>query len=202
MLLKKLFSNTDYKGKRIIGLLGVNRGAGLTYTGMLLSSYFGTEKRIKTAYLECNNHLDFERLQKVYEWSKEDEKSFTFDLITYYKEVKANDVSEILSDDYGCYIFDFGTDFISWKEEFLRCGTKVIIGDQAIWNQCKVVAFLKSLDNFRGSKEWLYMIPCANKRVLMRMANKTDRSFLSIPYEADPTLISKETHRLFQGLFG
>lgn len=202
MLYKKLFGNTSYEEKRIIGLLGVTRGAGVTHTGMLMSYYFSTEKRINTAYLECNNHMDFERLQKVYEWDKEDTKSFTLDRITYFKQVAHNEISEILSDDYGCYILDFGTDFVSWKEEFNRCGTKIIIGDQAIWNLSKMITFLKSLDNIRGSKKWIHMIPCANKRVLMGMTNKTGRDFLRIPYEPDSFFLTKETYRLFQNLFG
>lgn len=134
MLLKRLLESTKYEDKKVIGLIGVSRGAGVTYTGMLLSYYFAIEKRIKTAFLECNNHMDFERLQYVYEWNKEEEKSFSLDRITYYKQVSRVELGEILSDDYGCYIMDFGTDFISWKEELVRCGTKIIIGDQAIWN--------------------------------------------------------------------
>ena len=53
MLLKKLSDSASHREKITIGLVGINRGVGVTYTGMLLASYFGIEKRIKTAYLEC-----------------------------------------------------------------------------------------------------------------------------------------------------
>lgn len=202
MLLKRLLESTKYEDKKVIGLIGVSRGAGVTYTGMLLSYYFAIEKRIKTAFLECNNHMDFERLQYVYEWNKEEEKSFSLDRITYYKQVSRVELGEILSDDYGCYIMDFGTDFISWKEELVRCGTKIIIGDQAIWNQSKIIEFLNSLENIRGYKNWINMIPCADKRVLIGLAKKTNRNFYGIPYEPDPIMLSKESHRLFRNLFG
>lgn len=202
MLFKKYLGKTNYEEKRTIGIIGANRGAGATYTGMLLAYYFGAEKRIKTAFLECNNHMDFERLQKTYEWSKEDGRSFSLDRITWYKQVTCDEVSGIFSDDYGCYILDFGTDLISWKDEFLRCGTKIIIGDRAIWNQCKMADFLSSLENIKGSRKWIYMIPYAGKRVLTGMSYKTDRDFIKVPYEPDPALLSRETLKLFQGLFG
>lgn len=202
-LLKKFPSgNRSLSEKRTIGLVGVNRGAGVTYTGVLLSSYFGIEKRIKTAYLECNNHQDFERLQNAFEWEKEDDKSFTLDRVTYYKKVPSSSIPEIMTEDYGCLIMDFGTDYISWKEEFIRCGTKIIIGDQAIWNQCKLMAFLSSIDNIGGIKNCLHIIPFAEKNVIARLSKKTGRDLISIPYEPDPMILSKETYKIFQNLFG
>jgi len=200
-----LFTRNIYsknQAKKVIGLIGSNHGVGVTYTGMLLSHYFALEKRIKTAFLECNSHMDFERLQNVYEWSKEDEKSFSLDKITYYKQVSEKEVSEILSDDYGCFILDFGTDFNLWKDEFLRCGTKVVIGDRALWNQSKMADFLNLEGKIKGNMNWVYMIPLANKRELDEMSYKTDRKFIKLPYESDPTLLSKETIKLFKKLFG
>mgnify|MGYP006920172968 CR=1 FL=1 len=201
MLFKKIGNNYSCE-KRTVALLGINRGAGVTYTGMLLSNYFGTERRIKTAFLECNDHRDFERLQASYEWNKEDGYSFSFDRVTYYKNVAPNDISGILSEDYGCYILDFGTDFNFWKEEFMRCGTKIIIGDRAVWNRYKAVEFLKLLEDIRGNGNWIYMIPCAGKRDLIRLSKETGKKFIKIPYEQDSALLSEETVKLFLRLFG
>ncbi|CUH91717.1 hypothetical protein [Herbinix luporum] len=201
ILLNKLQINKSYEAIRTIGLLGVNRGVGVTYTGMLLAYYYATEKGFKTAYLECNNHMDFQRLQEAYEWSREDEKSFSLDNITYFKQVTKKQLVDILSEDYECYILDFGTDFISSKEEFIRCDKKVIIGDNGVWNLSKMLAFLKSLDNIKGSKSWIYMIPFADRRVLMGMKDETDRFFFKIPFESDFTNLSKESFTLFHKLF-
>lgn len=200
MLLKKLRDKCSYE-KKIIGLVGVNRGAGVTYTGMLLAYFFGVEKGVRTAYLECNNHQDFNRLQEAYEWCVEDERSFAMDRITYYKSVEASRIAGILNEDYDCYILDFGTDFISSKEEFMRCSKKIIIGNHGVWNMGKMISFLKSIENIKGSKNWLYMIPCADRRAILRMVNKTDRYFCQVPFEPDPTILSKKTVGLFQSLF-
>lgn len=201
-LLRKNAGISGLEAKRTIGLLGTSRGAGVTYTGMLLSFYFAMEKRIRTAFLECNDHKDFERLQNVYEWSMEEGKSFSLDRLTCYRQVAADGIWEIFSDDYGCFILDFGTDYISWKEEFMRCGTKIIIGDRAVWNLVKTAEFVGSLENVRRGRDWIYMIPCATKGVLNRMYDQTGVKFISVPYEPDPALLSAGTVKLFKNLFG
>lgn len=202
MLLKKLSDSPSHKEKITIGLVGINRGVGVTYTGMLLASYFGIEKRIKTAYLECNNHMDFVRLKEAYEWSSENNSSFSLDRITYYRQVANNRIPEILGDNYGCYILDFGTDYMDSLNEFIRCGNKIIIGDSAIWNQSRMVSFQKAMDNIRGNDQWIYMIPNAKYGVTKRISSEIMRGCYSVPYEPDPTLLSKEAHRLFYSLFG
>lgn len=202
MLLKKLSKNASYREKITIGLIGINRGVGVTYTGMLLASYFGVEKGIKTAYLECNNHNDFTLLEEAYEWSSENDKSFSLDRITYYKQVTINCIPEILANDYDCYILDFGTDFTGYMDEFMRCSSKIIIGDYAIWNWSRVVLFAKAMEGIKGSHNWIYLIPDAKARFVKLMAKEIKRYCFSIPNEPDPTVLSKETHRLFHSLFG
>jgi hypothetical protein len=64
-----------------------------------------------------------------------------------------------------------------------------------------MLAFLKSLDNIKGSKSWIYMIPFADRRVLMGMKDETDRFFFKIPFESDFTNLSKESFTLFHKLF-
>lgn len=202
MLLKRLWISTGHKDKKTIGLVGINHGVGVTYTGMLLANYFGSEKRIKTAYLECNKHNDLSLLQEAYEWSKEDDNSFSLDRITFYKGVSNNRIPEILSDDYGCCILDFGTDYTDYMDEFIRCGNKIIIGGNAIWNQSRMVSFLKAMEDVKGSENWIHMIPYAKSGLLRRLSNKTHRSFIGIPYEPNLTSLSKETYKLFHNLFG
>lgn len=202
MLLKRLSTSTSQIHKRTIGLLGINRGVGVTYTGMLLAFYFGREKRMRTAYLECNNHMDFARLQEAYEWSNEDDNSFSLDRITYYKQVAYTRIPEILCDDYDCYILDFGAEYTDSMDEFIRCGNKIIIGDSAIWNLGRMVSFLKDMESIKGSKHWIHMIPCAKSGLVKGMSKETDRCFLRIPYEPNPTILSREAHKLFHSLFG
>ncbi|MDD4111983.1 MAG: hypothetical protein PHC56_03000 [Herbinix sp.] len=202
MLLRRLSASISPQNKLTIGLLGVNRGVGVTYTGMLLASYFASERRFKTAYLECNNHRDFALLREAYEWSKENDYSFSLDRITYFKQVTLNRIPEILGGDYDCYILDFGTNYTVAMDEFIRCGNKIIIGDIAIWNQIRMVSFIKDMESIKGSKHWIHMIPYAKDNLIKRISIETKRCFFRIPYEPEPTSLSRDTHKLFHGLFG
>lgn len=203
MLLKKMSASNGYEGKRTVGLIGTNRGVGVTYTGMLLAYYFSLEKVGKIAYLECNMHLDFDRLQEAYEWTREDEQSFSLDRISYYKQVSKKQIAHILnSDDFDYFILDFGTDYINSMEELIRCTDKVIIGGSAIWNQSKILEFLKTIEDISGGRGWKNMIPYADRRTVKGLAHETKRIFYSIPYEPDPSSLSRESYRLFYKLFG
>lgn len=202
MLLRRLSEGKDPRSKYTIGLLGINRGVGVTYMGMLLASYFAIEKRAKTAYLECNNHFDFPLLRRAYEWKEENDDSFSLDKITYYEQVAYQRIPEILGDDYDCYILDFGTNYNDAMDEFIRCGSKIIIGNTAVWNQIRMISFIKDVENIKGSKHWLYMIPNARDSLIKRMSAESRSCFYSIPYESDPTSLSNNTYKLFQSLFG
>ena len=169
---------------------------------MLLAFYFGMEKRMKTAYLECNNHMDLALLRRTYEWSGESINSFSLDRITFFEQVAYGRIPEILGDDYDCCILDFATDYSNASDEFIRCGSKIIIGDTAIWNQHRMVSFIRSMESIKGSNNWLYMLPCVKDNLIRRLSCEIKCSLLRIPYEPDFTLLSKETVKLFQSLFG
>jgi hypothetical protein len=87
-------------------------------------------------------------------------------------------------------------------DEFIRCGNKIIIGDMAIWNQSRMVSFIKNMENMKGSKHWMYMIPYAKQGLVKRISIDTERPFYRIPYEPDPTSLSRDAYKLFNNLFG
>lgn len=202
MLFKRLSAVGNHTGKVTIGLAGINRGCGVTYTGMLLAGYFGSEKRMRTAFLECNNHTDFSRLQSVYEWDREDEVSFSLGKVTFYKQADCGRIPGILSGDYDCFILDFGTDCAAHMNEFIRCTYKIVVADGAVWNQGRMLSFLEAAENITGNKEWIFLIPLAGRKTVNRLANMAKRSIYRLPYEPDPTSISEETFKLFNFLFG
>lgn len=194
----KLTGNS--RTKDIIGLIGTHRGVGVTYIGLMLAFYVGEELGKRTAFLECNNHHDMCLIQSSYEWSWNDDVSFGFHQITCYKEVTNTRIAEILNEDYECIILDFGDDFQLQREEFLRCGTKVIIGGRSEWEKQKLIQFAVSKEIIRGSSKWLYLIPLASDQDTFRMKCKMDRKIWPVPFTKEPTTPSKKTNLLFHQL--
>lgn len=200
MLFDKVKEGRKNKTKESIGLVGAHRGAGVTYTGLLLAFYMGEEMGIKTAFLECNNHHDMEMMQTAYEWSREDKASFSFGNVTIFKDFALDRLPEVFSEEYECFILDFGTEFMANKDEFLRCGRKLILGGQGEWNRQKLVKFINVIRPLKGSGSWTILIPCAEPKVIGSLKSGTGRIFYAVPYESDPTMPSRETARLFDKL--
>jgi len=201
MLLQKVIEQKKTKAGEMIGLVGTHRGAGVTHTGLMIAFYFGEELGKKTAFLELNDHHDMSLLQSVYEWSKEDEISFSYHQITFYKNVTRNILAELRSEDYDCYILDFGAECKTIWDEFLRCGTKIVIGNQVDWNRVKLEQFMGYVQTIKGSNTWLHLIPYATQKTINKLRSELERLIYSVPLEVDPMILSKDTIRLFDELF-
>jgi hypothetical protein len=201
MLFNKIATGHKGRGREVIGLIGTHHGVGVTYTGLMLAFYMGEETGKKTAYLECNQHHDMRLLQSVYEWSHEEEYFFSFHQITCYREVSQKRISEIFGEDYECLILDFGIDFTSNKEEFLRCSTKIVVGGRSEWDLLKLLRFTKASENIRGSDAWLYFIPQANDKIATKISKEVKRKVWPVPEIVEPTLPSHNSNRFFSKIF-
>lgn len=201
ILLDKVWDGKCKHYREVIGLIGTHHGVGVTYTGLMLAFYMGEELGKKTAFLECNNHHDMSLIQSAYIWSEKEDFSFDFQQITCYKDVSTNFITEIFNDDYDCLILDFGTDFTENRDKFMRCDTKVVIGGRAEWDQQKLVHFVNAIHTTNGNKAWLHFIPCADSKTITKLKYELERNIYAIPFEADPTILSKNAIRLFDELF-
>lgn len=188
-------------GREVIGLVGTHHGVGVTYTGLMLAFYMGEILGKKTAYLECNGHHDMLLIQKAYEWGREDQSSFSFRQVTCYKEVTPKNISEIFSEDYECFLLDLGTELTAFREEFLRCSMKIVIGGRSEWDLWKLAHFSEMAQSIRGSKVWLYFIPQANDKIVKRIKKEVTQQVWAVPANGNPTMPSRDTNRFFGRIF-
>lgn len=201
MLMNKIKGTGADRGRDVIGLIGTHRGVGVTHFGLLLAFYMGEELGKKTALLECNNHMDLSLIQTAYEWSREDAFSFSFHQVTCIKAVPLERIPMIFGEDYECLILDFGTDFNTNREEFLRCSKKMIIGGRAEWDQLKLLKFTEASEAMKGSDSWLYFIPHADDKIATRISNLVRRRVYPVPTILEPTRPSNISYRFFKRFF-
>lgn len=201
MLYDKLVVQGNNYTRETIGLIGTHHGTGVTHTGLMLTFYMAEELGKKTAFLECNNHHDMSLIQSAYEWSREEELSFSFHRITCFKEVSVKRIANILSDNYECVILDFGTDFLTNRDEFLRCDKKIVVGGQAEWSQQKLIRFINAVWPICGSETWQYVIPYANSKIIKKLKFEMKRNIFTIPFEEEPTVLSSKSRRFFAEMF-
>lgn len=193
ILLKRLAGRNQRSYREVIGLIGTHHGAGVTYTGLMLAFYLGEELGKKIAYLECNRQKDMSLIQRAYEWSNEDEISFSYHQITCYREVKLDQIADILGEDYECVIVDFGTDFTGSRAEFIRCTRKIVIGGHSEWDQTKLREFAQAAQAIPGSETWMYLIPQANERTIVKIKNEIKHKVFSVPVEMEPTRLCRSS---------
>jgi hypothetical protein len=201
MLLSNLKAGCMRSKREVIGLVGSHHGAGVTYTGLMLAFFMGEERGKKTAFLECNNHLDMKLIEEAYIWTKSERLSFSFQQITCFREVSPEYTPEVFGEDYECLILDFGIDLEKNRDEFLRCNTKIVVGGRSEWDLRKLKNFMESSQAFNGSGAWLYFIPQATEKRAIQISKQTGHKVWPVPVSEDPAAPSRSVNRFFGALF-
>jgi hypothetical protein len=196
ILLSKLSKDRRGGFREVIGLIGTHHGVGVTHTGLLLAFYFGEELGKKTALIECNGHRDMQLIEQAYEWSNEEDNTFSFHQITCYKEVRSGQMPQILGEDYEYVILDFGTDLATNREELLRCSTKIVVGGRSEWDILKLKEFIRNTEVIRGSEHWICYLVRAKDQTVQKVKKDLKQRIWALPNIEDPTRISSNV-RLF-----
>ena len=198
MLLTKLARGNRGRTREVIGLIGTHHGVGVTHTGLLLAFYFGEELGRKTALLECNKNRDMQLIEQAYEWDNEAGNRFFFHQITCYKEVAADQIPQILGEDYEYVILDFGTELSSNREELLRCSMKIVVGGQSEWDVLKLKEFIKNTEVMRGSEHWICYLVRAGERTIARLKKEIKQRIWAVPDIQEPTRMSSNVRKFFR----
>lgn len=179
------------KGKRIIGIGGMQKGLGMTHTALMISTHLADIKREKTAYVELSQKNQIITLKDTFAWSQRSETSLTHRNLTLYYNAGLPMLLQILQEDYQNLVLDFGTEALEqYKEELFHCDLKLMLLSNAIWKKQEVKNFLSRVSNIYGAKDWDFLFPCISmedKRELTKLFGiHTD----VIPYLENPFQIS------------
>ncbi len=197
--LRELLSiSRNKKGTReVIGIMGTHSGTGVTFTGLMLAFYMGEECGKRTAYLECNDHQDMFAIYTSYNWTYEEEDSFSYHRVTCFPEVDKEKIVRIMDAGFECIIMDFGSDYESYQDELMRCTTKIIVGGRAPWEMNRLNRFLDKA-MFSGGTSYRYLIPQAGTGVMNALKNELSIKVSSVPFVDDPVLPSKTINQFFK----
>jgi hypothetical protein len=205
ILYQRISKLKAHRGKLAVGIIGTHKGAGVTHLGILLAAYLSEWAGYRTAYLECYPKKDMQYL-KSYLYDDGNTKdlpecnTFKIKHVTFYCNVKEQEMAEIIGEKYDCVILDLGTDFLKSKNEFLRCDRRFVVGSLAMWKRYELDKFIQNTEHIKYSDEWIYMIPFSQKRDVIRAEKEFQRNIYGVPFEPDPFLLSSESVQLFQTL--
>ena len=201
ILLSKLTHKEYGRVREVIGLIGTHHGVGVTHTGLLIAFYFGEELGKKTALLECNQHKDMQLIEQAYEWEREEKNAFSFRRITCYKEVKPNQIPQIIGEGYEYIILDFGIDLTTNQEELLRCSTKIVVAGQSEWDLLKLKAFNRKSSVIHGSEHWNYYLVRTKSEVMARLGKEITNPIWAVPEQKEPTHSNSNVRALLKQCF-
>lgn len=132
----------------MIGLAGLQSGAGCTHMALALASYRAGVSGKKTAYLDFTGQGQIESLQRLFLEEDSQEKGFCLNGIDYYYNLNSREYGSVWKKQYECIILDFGT---RWREEdyfleYSRCQRKFLACDFCDWKKQEVIAKVNQSD--------------------------------------------------------
>lgn len=181
-----------------IGIAGSIRGSGVTHLSVALANYAVSGLGKKTAYLEL--HANGE----IAHWKMAGTKGyFTDKKIHYYPKLERGQIPILLNDDYECVIMDFGDEYISFREEMLRCDRKVFLLNINLWQNF----YAKKLLDVVQKEDWgniqpLYASANAQKKLKREMEKSYGIQIENIPLIQDPACITSDKFACLDRILG
>lgn len=154
------FSSRRRKEKLSIGVLGTERGSGVTHLALAAANYIHSGIGRKTAVLELSGRNELQEFIR-----KEGNTENELLGVKYFFENEASQVPDLYNLEYEAYVLDLGTDYKTAREEFLRCDTKIVIGSISPWKASKYEYFMEQI-GFETYKKWEFMVLYGNKAVI------------------------------------
>lgn len=141
-----------------IGIMGIDRGEGVTALAVGLASYLQEVRCKRIVLAEMNEQGAFEQIKNTYFGKNYHEKPFEIFKIHYYPAITKSQYSKICNMDYDCIVADFGCEYQKSIEDFLRCDKKIVMGSVNLWKYQKYLEFYEYAKNFPGIEKWLFLL--------------------------------------------
>lgn len=184
-------------GKLIIGIGGVEQGAGATHTAFMIGTYFRRWQGQRVGFIEWEQ----DEIKYINNEIKDDENnSFSHHGIWFYKNVCDRSISSILSENYQCIVIDFGTRYEKAYKEFMRCDIKILLASGALWKEYLLDQLISpSWDKY--GEDIIILLSPTLKSTVNRLKKEIPNPLYSLPFEPNPFSLSMESVTLLQKIF-
>lgn len=185
--------------RQSIGVVGSDRGVGVTHTAIAMAMYCRHVIGVKTALYEWNETDAFSDIESICKTKKLDNKSYRLHDIDIYKDGSLGDYLNVAQMDYEYIIIDFG---------------KLSEDNRAHISRCQRCEYVVSLSEWKIDKSMeLLLMPC--ERSIDRQdyltvfgseenAKKIKRRFrkdiIRVPYSADAFILSSDMYNVLKSI--
>lgn len=189
-----------YKTPELFGVAGSSSGTGVTFFSILLANYLCGVKNRKTAVLEWNDSGDFERIKKICcqkSVLKPGCNTFKILEVSFIEKAGRKELLECINGEFNAIVIDFGSNFERIREEFLRCGRKILLGSLCEW---KVADFLEIAVAKKGSKRgWEFLNIFGDCEAAYEAEKRLKLHIRQVPMVSDAFSITEEVMAFFEG---
>lgn len=181
-----------------IGIMGVNKGLGVTHLAILMAGLFAKNNR--TALVELNKSGDFQAIGEITEnYHQGKERCFIYDRAAYYWGIDYTYFLRSYREDYQYIILDLG----SYKgeqslEEFLRADIRIVVAHGMDWKIKEVQNFYRDTEKYDMQRNWIYAFPFMDKRAVAKMKSWLKNPKLAIPFNMNPFQLNQDTKKVIE----
>lgn len=182
----------------VFGIVGSGRGVGVTHFSIQLANYLTGVLGKRTAVLEWNDSGDFERIEKFFckkSVLKRVLSAFKLLEVFYVKRAGQEELLECINQGFDSVVIDFGNDYYSVREEFLRCGRKVLLGSLCEWQAEAFIDLLVQEKNWEG--RWTILTVFGSEEAAAELKKRMHISVGRIPESMDAFAVTGETMAFF-----
>lgn len=161
--------------QKTIGIVGVSRGTGTTFSMMMMAYYAKQVMKAKTAVVERNSTGHLLSLCK-------EEQVVSIRGIDILREL------DTIPRQYSYLFFDYGTRIGQTQKtfpRFLDCSIKLVTASITLWKQEELFRFVEAWSSVQGNEEWIYLIPFASFRAVREMEKQLGRTMYAITPEQE-----------------
>ncbi len=191
--------------REVIGILSTEPGCGCTHFSIMLANYLSGVRGYKVCIAEYNENHTFEKLEQIYEGTRTiDNRTRSFNIFKtkYFKNIKQEEMSDLLSESYDYMIIDFGSEYEKKKEEFKRCKRKFVVGSFCDWKLSTYIRFLEESSRELGREQWEFFSVMEDENLRKKLEKSYKIHICPIPFERTPFLIDKKNLSFFQYIIG
>lgn len=181
-----------------IGVLGVERGVGVTHTCVMLAEYLSKKKKI--ALIELNDSLHFKEIASITKEKKEIVKrNFIYNRVHYFWDISFGQFLSQYRENYEFLILDLGSyQNINDMDEFIRADIRLVIGHGMDWKVREIYNFNHENKNYDPNNSWCYVLPFMDKRSIKEVKSNISNRVFHLPYNINPFIPNQDTKKIFE----
>ncbi|PKM51551.1 MAG: hypothetical protein CVV02_06345 [Firmicutes bacterium HGW-Firmicutes-7] len=193
-------SNIDVKKTATIGVLGVNKGVGVTHTSIMLAAILC--KKGKVALIELNDSKHFKEIGLVTRDEKTMvKKNFIYNRIHYYWDIDYWKFLTKYRDQYDFIIIDLGSyQELGELDEFIRSDIRLVIGQGMDWKVKEIKDFYSRTREYDPNNNWCYLLPLMDKKSIKEIKKLTNSKTFHLSYNMNPFMPNQEIKKIFEQL--